>query len=97
LIVGVVFTIKSRFKDKLIKALKDLKNSIFWNGLIRFYLQSFLKQTITIGITFATIQLGQSSVKRTKWSKIVLVSIESLALFIVVPILFVYVLKKHRH
>jgi len=58
LVVAIFFTFKSQFKDKLIKALRDLKNSIFWNGLIRFYLQSFLKQTITIGITFATIKLG---------------------------------------
>ena len=60
LLVAVYFTFKSRFKDRLIKALKDLKQSIFWNGLIRFYLQSFLKQTITIGLTFTAIKLGKA-------------------------------------
>lgn len=38
LVVAIFLTFKSQYKDKLIKALMDLKNSIFWNGIIRFYL-----------------------------------------------------------
>ena len=56
--IAVYFTLKSSYRAKLIKTLKDAKNSIFWNGLIRFYLQSFLKTSNTIMIVFFAIKIG---------------------------------------
>ena len=51
---GIGFTVfllyhsNSWFKKKFIYYAKYTKEAIFWNGLIRFYLQSFLKNCMSI-------------------------------------------------
>ena len=93
--VAVYYTLKSKYREKLIKILKDLYHSIFWNGLIRFYLQSFLKQTNTIMITFFAIELAKSY-KKQSWKKLVPAIITSAAIFVIVPIIIVFALTKNR-
>jgi len=92
---AVYYILKSKYRSKLIKAIKDLYHSIIWNGLIRFYLQSFLIRTNAVMLIFFATKISQSK-KKGSLKKFVPAILESTVIFMIVPILILYVLIKHR-
>ena len=90
---GVYFTLRSRFRPKLVAMAQKLYRAVFWNGIIRTYLQSFLKNSVTIGLFY--FQLQRSKTKPSP-SKIGLISLGSSVLFAIIPTIFLAVLLRNR-
>ena len=94
LILYLLYHSSRSFKIKFNHYRFMVQDSIFWNGLIRFYLQGFLKQSMIIVTFFAAIYHQELTIA-TK-AKLGFNSALCLGIFIIIPILIYRTLEKYK-
>jgi hypothetical protein len=92
----VIYRFFTPVKVFVLKQLTNLKKQILWNGFIRFYLQSFLKFSISTGAFF--FGLTDITIRRkTTILGVIVYIVFSAVIFGLVPFLFYRTLHRHKN